>query len=91
MPNPPANLAVGSTEQFTAIGNNWDGSTTGISSQVIWASNNTAVGTINAAGLVTGVMAGDSSITAALYGFASPEIILTVVAPQPPRNHSNSR
>jgi hypothetical protein len=91
IPNPPVNLAVGSTEQFTAIGNNWDNSTTDISSQVIWASNNTAVATINSAGLVTGVMAGNTNITAALYGFASPVIILTVVAPQPSRNHTNSR
>jgi uncharacterized protein YjdB len=67
-PNPPDNLAVGSTEQFTANGYNWDGSKANITSQVTWASDNNGAATINSTGLATGVAAGTANITAALSG-----------------------
>jgi uncharacterized protein YjdB len=79
-PNPPNNLAVGSTEQFTATGYNWDGSNANITSQVTWSSDNTGTATTNSTGLVTGVAAGTSNITAALSGKTSSPLSLTVVA-----------
>jgi len=77
-PNPPNNLAVGSTEQFTAIGYNWDGSKANITSQVTWSSDNTGTATINSIGLATGVAAGTSNITATLSGITSSPLSLTV-------------
>ena len=80
-PNPPGKLAVGSTEQFTAVGYNWDGSSTNITSQVTWASDNTGTATIDSTGLATGVAAGTANITAALNGVTSSPLSLTVIAP----------
>jgi uncharacterized protein YjdB len=77
-PNPPNNLAVGSTEQFTAVGYNWDGSKANITSQVTWSSDNTGTATINSIGLVTGVAAGTSNITATMAGITSSPLSLTV-------------
>jgi len=77
-PNPPDNLAVGSAEQFTAIGYNWDGSKAHITSQVTWASDNTGTATINSTGLATGVAAGTANITAAMSGVTSSPLSLTV-------------
>jgi trimeric autotransporter adhesin len=79
-PNPPNNLAVGSTEQFTATGYNWDGSNANITSQVTWSSDNTGTATINSTGLATGVAAGTANITATLSGLTSSPLSLTVVA-----------
>jgi trimeric autotransporter adhesin len=78
-PNPPANLTVGSTTQFTAIGSYSDGSTVDITSGVSWSSNNTEVATINSSGLATGYMAGSSNIMAAMSGVTSPTVTLTVM------------
>jgi uncharacterized protein YjdB len=77
-PNPPNNLAVGSTEQFTATGYNWDGSKANITSQVTWSSDNTGTATTNSTGLATGVAAGTANITAALSGITSSPLSLTV-------------
>jgi plastocyanin len=66
----PANpsVAKGLTQQFHAMGTFSDGSSRDVTSQVTWASSNTAVATIsNAAGsqgLATGVTPGTSTITA---------------------------
>jgi trimeric autotransporter adhesin len=79
-PNPPNNLAVGSPEQFTAIGYNWDGSNANITSQVTWSSDNTGTATITSTGLATGVAAGTANITAALSGITSSPLSLTVGA-----------
>jgi len=79
-PNPPDNLAVGSTQQFTATGFYSDGSNADITSQVTWASSNTNIATISATGLATGIAAGDTSITAVLSGVTSPPVILTVTS-----------
>lgn len=80
-PNPPDDLAVGSTEQFTAVGYEWTGSKDDINSQVTWASDNTGVATISSTGLATGVSAGTANITASLEGVTNPAISLTVVVP----------
>ena len=79
-PNPSTNLAVGSTEQFTATGTYSDGSTKVITSKVTWASSDTTKATISlSGGLATGVAAGKPNITAALNGITSPAILLTVI------------
>ena len=75
----PANptIQTGGTQQFTATGTYSDNSTQNITSQVTWASSNTAVTTINASGLATGVATGTSTISAT-QGSISGTTTLTV-------------
>ena len=80
-PNPPARLTTGSTQQFTATGHYSDGSTNDISSQVTWASDSPGISAVSAAGLATGITAGNADITATLSGVTSPSVSLTVAAP----------
>ena len=78
-PSAPLDLAVGSTQQFTAVGTYANNSTTNISSQVTWTSSDTIVATISSAGLATGKAVGNTNITATLFGVTSPTTVLTVV------------
>jgi hypothetical protein len=66
----PANptVAKGGTQQFRATGTFSDGSTQDLTGQVVWASANPAIATINAAGLATGQAVGSTSITATARG-----------------------
>ena len=80
-PVAPANLKIGSSQQFIAIETYSDGSTANVTAQVIWASSNTADATISATGLATGVAAGTTNITATLTGITSPAVTLIVVSP----------
>ena len=58
-----SNILIGATQQFTATGTYSDGSTQDITSQAIWTSSIAGVATINAAGLATGVSAGNTNTT----------------------------
>jgi hypothetical protein len=80
-PNPPTNLAVGSNQQFVALGIYSDGSDATITSTVTWASSNTGIATIAVGGLATGIGAGSTNITAALSGITSANVTLTVLVP----------
>lgn len=65
----PIRIAVGTTGQFTsrlqdALGNV-------ITGTVTWGSNNTAVATVDASGLATGVGAGNTTITASQHGLTT--------------------
>ncbi len=60
-----AQIAKGTTQQFTATGTYTDGSTRDLSSQVTWTSSNGTVASINASGLATGTAVGSAQITAA--------------------------
>ena len=63
-----ASVIQGETDQFSATGQYSNGTTQSLTSQVSWTSSNTAVATISSAGLVTGVAAGTTTITASLNG-----------------------
>jgi Bacterial Ig-like domain (group 2)/Divergent InlB B-repeat domain len=78
-PNNPA-IPAGITLQLTAVGSYVDGSQRNITSAVNWSSSNSAIATINASGLVTGVSAGIATITAA-FGPVTGTISLTVGSP----------
>ncbi len=80
-PISPASLGVGFTQQFTATGTYPDGSTADVTSKVTWASSDNTIATINSTGLATGESAGNTNITASLFGVTSPAISLTVAAP----------
>jgi hypothetical protein len=80
----PANpsIAKGGTQQFTATGTYTDSSTQNVTSTATWASSDSTIATISAAGLATGVKAGGPvTITASLSGVTSPADSLTVTAP----------
>ncbi|MDO8577851.1 MAG: Ig-like domain-containing protein, partial [Dehalococcoidales bacterium] len=80
-PASPSNLAIGATQQFTATGTYSNNTTANITSLVTWASSNTSIATISAAGLATGVAVGNTTIVAALLGVNSTAVILYVVIP----------
>lgn len=80
MPVSPPSLAIGSAQQFVATGAYSNATTQNITAQVTWASSNSAVATISAGGLVTGVGVGSTVITASLSGVTSPPVTLTVTA-----------
>jgi cytochrome c5 len=79
-PVKPANLAVGSTLQFSAIWSYSGSSNPGITSPVTWTSSDATVATISSSGLATGVGSGTATITASLLGITSPAVTLTVTA-----------
>jgi len=76
----PDSLAVGSTTGFKAEGTFSDNSTSDITQQVIWISDNTKVATLASDGTATAVAAGTSNVTAALSGITSSSIKLTVIS-----------
>jgi uncharacterized protein YjdB len=64
-------LAIGGSGQFTATANFSDGTTLNVSASSTWTSSNTAVATVSATGLVTGVSDGGVTITATYLGTSS--------------------
>jgi hypothetical protein len=82
-PAVPANLSVGSTQQFAATATYSNGSTADITVQATWASSDNTVTTVSS-GSARGVSTGVSRITADLSGVTSTPVSLTVVAPEPP-------
>jgi len=66
----PANpsIALGTAQQFTAIGTYSDQTTQDLTTQVNWASNNLSTASVNAQGLATSATIGRTDITADLGG-----------------------
>ena len=62
----PANptIALGTTQQFTAIGTFTDGSTLDLTSTATWASDDLSTATINNTGLATSMLQGTANISA---------------------------
>ncbi|HSR13590.1 MAG TPA: Ig-like domain-containing protein [Thermodesulfobacteriota bacterium] len=77
----PANpsLPQGATQQFTATATQANGTSTDVSSQVIWSSSNTSVATVDARGLGAALRPGAAEIVAAL-GTRSGSTTLTVTS-----------
>ncbi len=77
----PANptIAAGTTQAFTATGLFSDGSTQNLTTSVTWGSLTSSVASINSSGMATGLVPGQSTITA-LLGSVSNSTILTVTA-----------
>ena len=65
---PPVTLAAGQGSQLAASGSYSDGTTTDVTANVQWSSDNPAVATVDASGLVTGVAPGTATITGTLDG-----------------------
>jgi hypothetical protein len=77
----PANptITVGGSQQFTATGTYSDASTQNLTSQVTWASSNTAAALVSASGLATAEATGTTTISATL-GTVSGSTGLTVAS-----------
>lgn len=76
----PASIEVGRTVQFTATADYADESTRDVTTEVIWASSNQEVATVNATGMATGIAVGTTAITATLGAITSDTADLSVVA-----------
>jgi uncharacterized protein YjdB len=76
----PASFVAGATQQFTATATSPGGSPTDVTATATWTIANTAVATVNAGGLATGVATGSTSIKASLNG-ASGSASITVTLP----------
>src|SRR6266581_3274303 len=77
-----ASVPVGQTVQLAATPKDANGNPlTGRT--VTWASSNSAVGTVNGSGLVTGVVAGSTTITATSEGQSGTSAVTVTAAPVP--------
>jgi uncharacterized protein YjdB len=75
-----SSVPVNTSQQFTAIGNYNDGSTSDLTTLVTWSSSSTATATIDASGVLTAVAAGSTNISAT-FGGVSQTTSVTVTAP----------
>ena len=74
-----ATLAIGTSQQFTAVGHFSDGSAPDISASVVWNSQSSNVAIINSSGMATAKSAGSTLITAT-SGSVVGSMTLTVAA-----------
>lgn len=77
--NPTVN--VGATRQFTATGTYSDATTQDITAQVTWASETTAVATVNSSGLASALTSGTSTISATKSGVSGSTLLTVQAAP----------
>jgi uncharacterized protein YjdB len=63
-----ASAAAGSATQLTATGILSDGTHADITSEVTWTSGNTAIATVTASGLATGIAVGSTTLSASALG-----------------------
>jgi uncharacterized protein YjdB len=76
-----ANVAMGSTQQFTATATYSDNSTADVTTTAAWTTANSAVASINSSGLLTGEAAGSTTITATLNGVSGNTGFIVTIAP----------
>src|SRR5213080_655582 len=75
-----ASIPIHTTQQFTATGSYSDGSSRDLTALVSWGSSSTAAATIDVNGLLTGVAAGSTTISATL-GSVTKSTTITVTVP----------
>jgi uncharacterized protein YjdB len=75
-----ASIPVHTTQQFTATGSYSDGSSRDLTGLVTWGSSSAAAATIDVNGLLTGVAAGSTTISATL-GSVTKSTTITVTVP----------
>ena len=73
-----ASVAVGLTDQCTAIAAYSDGTTADVTGTAAWSSDNAPVAAVDGGGLATGGAVGTAHVTAALSGVTSTPVPLTV-------------
>jgi len=77
---PTASIANGTHTSFTATAHYSDGSEVDVTTQITWASDNTAVATVNASGIAFSLSTGTAHISGTLNGVTSDSATLTVTA-----------
>jgi poly(3-hydroxybutyrate) depolymerase len=82
-------IAVGASQQFTAIGTFSDGSQRDVTAQGLWTSTNSSVASVTA-GLATAIGAGSTTIQCALSVSGSASLTALVTVPTPPTGISVS-
>lgn len=70
-----ASIPLGSSQQFSAVGNFSDGTTQNLGGQVAWSSSNVNIAAINASGLASSVGTGTTTITAKMNGVSSTAVL----------------
>jgi uncharacterized protein YjdB len=75
----PGSVAIGATQQFTAVLNSSDGSTTNVTATAQWSVAHATVATITPGGLATGVAAGVTTVKASLNGVSSKDPITVTI------------
>ena len=70
-----SNTTVGHTTQATATATMIDGRTADVTAQAAWTSDTPANATVSESGVVTGVKAGTSDITATLFGVSGKKTV----------------
>lgn len=78
-PTPGNTLSPGASLQYIAMGILFDSQSQNMTDRVKWTSSNTSVATISADGIVTGIAAGNTVITATLSEITSAAVRLTVL------------
>lgn len=78
-----ASVIEGATQQFAAQGRFNDGSSSDVTSRVTWTSSNTAIATVSATGLGTGVKVGGPVTVTATLGGVSATARFTITTPPP--------
>jgi len=78
-PASPPILAAKAIKQFSATGTYSDGSTVNLTSKATWTSSNVSVATVASGGFVTGVIDGQTNITAAFATITSSAVVVKVV------------
>ncbi len=73
-----SSIPVGAAQQYSATGNYSDGGTKDLTTQIVWASSNPGVATIDAAGYATAVAPGSTAISAIQGGIAAATVTLIV-------------
>ncbi|WP_162058239.1 Ig-like domain-containing protein [Undibacterium sp. KW1] len=76
-----ANLAIGSTQAFVAIGTYSDSSNVNVTNLVTWSSGSSSVASILSSGIATGVTTGTSIITASLSAKSATATLTVVSSP----------
>ncbi|MFZ2508060.1 MAG: PQQ-binding-like beta-propeller repeat protein [Steroidobacteraceae bacterium] len=79
---PSATLGVNKSGQLAATGRYADNSIRDITTQATWSSTDTAIVTVSATGLITGINPGAATVTAQLDGL-SDSTTVTVIQPNP--------
>ena len=83
-PSSPPDLRTGFTQQLEAKATYSDGSIEDVTDQVTWISSDpNSAAFISSGGLLTGMKAGTTNITASLSGQTSPPVSITVYVANP--------
>jgi hypothetical protein len=77
-PDSATTIAIGATQQFIAIATYSDGSTENVSYVATWSSSDTSIAGVSQWGKVSGLVAGNTNITATYSGITSPALPVSV-------------